>query len=308
MYSPQPRSISSGAVMRLHRRILEKQGRYMNIIPRRKLRYIIRLCGLDICNDPKRCEGMLRDLCPAYKREIHVLLSALRENVAADLIALSGVTPRSVLVEKLVERLYENLGIAREFGRWAVEAWSDALKDAPVIPPVQNEHMERFPASGIRHLKLRTRPLKVSDKDAPRIFNLNERWRPRKYLVNEFLCNGGDKIKDRVAQLVWQLSGSGYQTWSQAQEYIRSLNAMNFAGYNDWRLPSVEELVSVLEPEKQANGLYISPLFDPEQAWCWSADLRDSGGAWSVDFSTGEVRWNFIACNIRAVRSCLLYL
>ncbi len=64
--------------------------------------------------------------------------------------------------------------------------------------------------------------------------------------------------------------------------------------------------MSLLEPEKQSNNLYINPIFDSKQRLCWSADrvLEGKIVALYVAFGTGEVhfspRSNLYA---RAVRS-----
>ena len=59
----------------------------MNDLPRQKLQFILSQYGRSICDEPKRCEGMLKDLCNGEcKREITVLIGALRENVAKDLL------------------------------------------------------------------------------------------------------------------------------------------------------------------------------------------------------------------------------
>lgn len=102
----------------------------MNILDnilRQKLQDIVTQYGHAVCDDPNWCETLLRELCPKYGREIHLLIGALTENVAADLIKLSKDTPKDVLLSKLAERLYDNLGLAPEFARWAVESWALAL-------------------------------------------------------------------------------------------------------------------------------------------------------------------------------------
>ena len=99
----------------------------MNDGPRQKLQFLIAQYGRSLCDDPKRCDAMLKDLCPECKREIAVLIGALRENVAKDLLAQSAMLPMEALTPKLTKRLYDHLGIAEEFAQWAVESWAFAL-------------------------------------------------------------------------------------------------------------------------------------------------------------------------------------
>ena len=105
-------------------------------IPRIKLQYIIARFGRSVISDPKRCEALLRDLCPGYKRETAVLIAALKEKVAADLMTDSDKLPKDFLISRLTRRLYENLGMAEEFAQWAVISWLYALESSAAQPPV----------------------------------------------------------------------------------------------------------------------------------------------------------------------------
>jgi hypothetical protein len=96
-------------------------------IPRQKLCEIIARYGQSVCDDPRRCEGLLRDFCGGHRREIHALVNALKEKVAEDLLASSEGSPREVLVARLTKRLQDNLGLDRKIALWAVESWGLAL-------------------------------------------------------------------------------------------------------------------------------------------------------------------------------------
>jgi uncharacterized caspase-like protein len=84
---------------------------------------------------------------------------------------------------------------------------------------------------------------------------------------NDFIDNGDGTLTDRVTGLMWGKDGSSklYQYYG-AEKYIFGLNNKEFAGYNDWRIPTLEELCSLLERRKNEKGLHINPLFDDRQS------------------------------------------
>ncbi len=67
----------------------------------------------------------------------------------------------------------------------------------------------------------------------------------------------GLTVYDNVTGLTWQrspdtnndgfLTFSDKLTWAQAQDYPVSLNAANYGGFNDWRLPTIKELYSLIK-------------------------------------------------------------
>ena len=99
----------------------------MNDLPRQTLGELIAAYGRSLCDDPRRCEALLRDYCGQYKREIFVLVSALKEGVAEELQVTQAIMPHPLLIRRLVQRLHDNLGLAEEFAQWAVESWALAL-------------------------------------------------------------------------------------------------------------------------------------------------------------------------------------
>jgi hypothetical protein len=99
----------------------------MNDAPRRTLRELIAARGPGLCSDARRCEGLLRDLCGEHRREINVLVGALRERVPLDLLAARNSVPRGLLLARLAKRLEEHLALTEEASRWAVDSWALAL-------------------------------------------------------------------------------------------------------------------------------------------------------------------------------------
>lgn len=99
----------------------------MHDLPRQKLRELIVQYGRALCDGPRRCEALLKDYCGQHKREIFVLVNALKNRVAEDLINVSAGAPLALVVGRLIERLEDELGLAESAARWAVETWAFAL-------------------------------------------------------------------------------------------------------------------------------------------------------------------------------------
>ncbi|HEX8775450.1 MAG TPA: WD40 repeat domain-containing protein [Pyrinomonadaceae bacterium] len=107
----------------------------MNNLVRQKLREIVINHGAAPLTDHRLCESLLKDYCGQYKKEIFILVCAVREQVAADLLVSKDSVPRPMLSTLLVKRLQKNLALTEEASRWAVESWSLALAGLSVDVP-----------------------------------------------------------------------------------------------------------------------------------------------------------------------------
>ncbi len=99
----------------------------MNERVREELRELVERHGRPLVSDARLCESLLKDYCGQYKKEIFVLVCAVREQVAADLLTSPNAVPREMLHNLLIKRLQHNLALTEEASRWAVEAWARAL-------------------------------------------------------------------------------------------------------------------------------------------------------------------------------------
>jgi hypothetical protein len=114
---------------------------------RQSIREVVLKYGRSVCDEPQRCEALLRDLCPGHGREIHVLVHALRERVAAELLTASAGMPREMLLGRLSKRLEDGIALSPDAARWGVESWALALgviTEAELTPPAAS----RPPANG----------------------------------------------------------------------------------------------------------------------------------------------------------------
>ncbi len=119
------------------------------------------------------------------------------------------------------------------------------------------------------------------------------------------LQNDGKVVFDRASGIMWQQSGSDEDmTFKAANAYIIKLNRDQFAGYNDWRLPTLEEAMSLMEPSmKKGDMSSIDPVFDKNQKWILTSDLYSALSAWVVVFYEGTCEYGSDEIFVRAVRS-----
>ncbi len=79
-------------------------------------------------------------------------------------------------------------------------------------------------------------------------------------------------------------------TWSDANEACATLH---LAGFNDWRLPSREELESLMVKDQAGYNAPDEMLYPPDLSWpnnfgwYWSSSFYTDGGAWLVLFNYG---------------------
>ena len=106
--------------------------------------------------------------------------------------------------------------------------------------------------------------------------------------INDYLeetINGDNVIIDKVTNLMWQKSGSNNRiTFYDVNNWLEDLNQNNYAGFNDWRLPTLEEGASLLESICSSNELHINSKFFKEQRLIWTGDSAGSGLAWCINF------------------------
>jgi hypothetical protein len=99
-------------------------------------------------------------------------------------------------------------------------------------------------------------------------------------------------IVDQRSGLMWQSGGIDIGSIRHIQRGIEELNEQQFAGFSDWRLPSMEEAMSLMEPERNSKGIYLHPGFSKEQPFIFVAAQRKPGGYWFVDFKQGRAFWS----------------
>ena len=119
-----------------------------------------------------------------------------------------------------------------------------------------------------------------------------------------FVDNGDGTISDTHSNLMWKKDDSykefGYGiTWFEAHDYCEMLNDKKFAGYDDWRLPGIEEsksLFSFVQSNSDKDGaeIHISDLFENgggHNTWTYEEKPDYQQYAQKFSFVTGNDVW-----------------
>lgn len=165
------------------------------------------------------------------------------------------------------------------------EKWQERQEGVCRLPIRQKPR--RGPEAG--RLSCRRVPVKARPAAARRLFCLDRLWRPERIVANRFAPEM-DTVWDEATALLWERSGSPYpSSWQEARRRIEVLNRGRFAGRKDWRLPTVDELTTLLSQTPHGADFCIDPVFDTTQRRLWSCDRCTFTSAWYADARLGYV-------------------
>jgi len=109
---------------------------------------------------------------------------------------------------------------------------------------------------------------------------------------NSFIDNSDGTITDTSTGLMWQQDSVSTITWEQALAYC---NNLTLAGYNDWRLPSINELLSIVDYSTWEPPIDIQLFGDDafNRFWSSTSFTDNPNWVWSVEFGNGGLFLNF---------------
>ncbi|MGL1863596.1 MAG: DUF1566 domain-containing protein [Pseudodesulfovibrio sp.] len=179
----------------------------------------------------------------------------------------------------------------------AWNAQKDAVCTAPnlLLEPIQHE----------ADWEPRNVAVKKSSKEAREAFGLDELWRPNEYAQGDFSDNGDGTVRDQTTGLIWEKHGSRYPlTWERGQAHVDRLNKNQYGDRTDWRLPTIDELTTLITGATEPGDFCQQSVFDPLKARLWSCDTKAFTAAWYVDAELGFVWWQDRTCRFFARAVC----
>ncbi|PWU10306.1 MAG: hypothetical protein C5B51_04495, partial [Terriglobia bacterium] len=127
-------------------------------------------------------------------------------------------------------------------------------------------------------------------------------------------------VADHATGLMWQKDGSGeVMTLEETAAYTQKLNQDKYAGFDDWRLPTLEEGMSLMTnpaagvadevrvgAEIRKGVMHLDPVFESGPApFIWTCDTASPDRGWAIYYWDGMCTTESPAFNayVRAVRS-----
>ncbi len=133
--------------------------------------------------------------------------------------------------------------------------------------------------------------VKENGDDAENYTNLHDADNTYTWCDPDSITNGGDQ---------------GTCGAHDTEGFIDALNSTNFGGHNDWRLPTLKELVTLSDYSRYNPA--IDPAFFPatvlDAYWSATTDAANTGQAWFVSFRDGYTNYQNKSNSypVRAVR------
>jgi hypothetical protein len=110
---------------------------------------------------------------------------------------------------------------------------------------------------------------------------------------NGFVDSGDTlTVIDERTGLQWQTGGLDICSSRMMKKKIEKITEKGFAGFHDWRLPSLEEALTLMESSVNFKGVHLHPCFSIAQPFIFVEAQRKPGGYWFVDYKQGCVFWS----------------
>ena len=252
---------------------------------RQELKKIIIQHGRKICDDFDSCKCELESACYDSTLENTLLLAVLQQDIVKKLLELeSNDVISSDTLTTFANQLHTQLGIDETFALWAVEAWVFALSLDVTEGTLSASTITTTSAE-------KTVSAMTSEK-----------------CFGKFSVYSADEaiVVDKRANLMWLRFAVGQKwqedtvtgearkvNWQHAAQLANSFNeVVAQGGFADWRLPTHEELKTLVDEHngEPQNVIHLGAFPQNVGSWFWSGTVGYENEAyyWAVSFYSGN--------------------
>jgi len=225
------------------------------------------------------------------------------------------VVAEILVPEEMVRKCVESQGKSSIFERsfainktlqkWLIDNVIETDDDSKIIP-LNNDAEEKTmsmdlphkndPAPDIKVIPLPDEPTELSEEEVAQLtqqFNFFDSELNVKGESSGYLVDNGDglTVTDLATGIMWQREGFDIMSHRMLCKEIEQLNNEQFAGYSDWRLPTMAEALSLMKQGKNERDQHIAACFSSQQPFIFVAAFRSPGGYWFVDYKQGRSYW-----------------
>lgn len=128
--------------------------------------------------------------------------------------------------------------------------------------------------------------------------------------IQRFSDNGDQSVTDNLTGLVWTKDGNApgpaacgpgtSKTWQNTLDYVKCLNVNNYLGKNDWRLPNLNELGSLVNLGQAYSTPWLNSLgfFNAQKIyWSSTTSINSTSAASGIILGSGVVGADYKVVN-----------
>jgi len=226
--------------------------------------------------------------------------------VVAEIKAPLDMMRKCVDEQGYVARFEQSFAINDQIREWLIRNVLDDGNASLVIPVVQEKEIEDMGPTlpGRRQanftgevVSLPAEPAFLQEEEVNALllkWNFFEsESNPSGGFINSLISTGNDEtVIDLRTNLMWQRDGLDINSIRQMRKSIAELNEKGLGRHHDWRMPTVEEAMSLMESQQNSKGIYLHPCFSKKQPFIFVEARRKPGGYWFVDYKQGRLFWS----------------
>lgn len=153
-------------------------------------------------------------------------------------------------------------------------------------------------------LRVRSRPLRLAGGRARASFGVDALHRPLRYSGRVLETTPAGVLADRATGLLWlPMAVDVPVEHAVAVQCIQGLREKRVAGLSQWRLPTVNELLTLVREPSLREGCG-GAIGEGERSCFWSCDPRSATTAWYVNLMLGFAGWQDMNCQYHVVGVC----